>query len=99
MTLAWAINADKLARYESFLPSLMYVLLPAPQNPFYVQQAAETTYAALAPSIKMFLTDVDMTDGGDSKSLVELTPIGITVHVWYGVKLVGPSFCFPPPRE
>ena len=69
----------------------MHVLLLAPQNPFYVLQAAETAYTVgdLALSIKMFLMVVDMTDGDDSESLVESTPLGITVRAWYGVKLVG----------
>lgn len=83
-------RTDELARYEYSLQSLMHVLLLAPQNPFYVLQAAETAYTAgdLALSIKMFLMVVDMTDGDDSESLVESTPLGITVRAWYGVKLV-----------
>lgn len=69
----------------------MHALLLAPQNPFYVLQAAETAYTAgdLALAIKMFLMVVDMTDGDDSESLIESTPLGITVRAWYGVKLVG----------
>ena len=69
----------------------MHVLLLAPQNPFYVLQAAETAYTTgdVALSIKMFLMVVDMTDGDDSDSHVETTPLGITVRARYGVKLVG----------
>jgi hypothetical protein len=74
----------------------MHVLLLAPQNPFYALQAAETAYTVgdVALSIKMFLTVVDMTDGDDSESLVESTPLGITVRAWYGVKLVGTLACY-----
>lgn len=90
LTLAWTIDTDKLDRYEYSLQSLMHVLLLAPQNPFYILQVAETAYTAgdLPFSIKMFLTVVDMTDSDDSESLVESTPLGITVRAWYGVKLV-----------
>ncbi|KAI9567671.1 TPR-like protein [Boletus coccyginus] len=88
----WLELADIYAtcnQYEYSLQSLMHVLLLAPQNPFYVLQAAETAYTAgdLALSVKMFLMVVDMTDGDDSESLVESTPLGITVRAWYGVKL------------
>lgn len=86
-----AIDTDEVGRYEHALQSLMHVLLLAPQNPFYVLQAAETAYTAgdVALSIKMFLTVVDMTDGDDCEPPVESTPLGITVRAWYGVKLVG----------
>lgn len=69
----------------------MHVLLLAPQNPFYVLQAAETAYTAgdVALAIKMFLTVVDMTDGDDCEPPGESAPVGITVRAWYGVKLVG----------
>jgi len=88
----WLELADIYAtsnKYEYSLQSLMHVLLLAPQNPFYALQAAETAYTVgdVALSIKMFLTVVDMTDGDDSESLVESTPLGITVRAWYGVKL------------
>ncbi|KAF8128535.1 TPR-like protein [Boletus edulis] len=88
----WLELADIYAtsnQYEYSLQSLEHVLLLAPQNPFYVLQAAETAYTAgdLALAIKMFLMVVDMTDGDDSESLVESTPLGITVRAWYGVKL------------
>ncbi|KAG6380339.1 TPR-like protein [Boletus reticuloceps] len=88
----WLELADIYAtsnQYEYSLQSLEHVLLLAPQNPFYVLQAAETGYTAgdLALAIKMFLMVVDMTDGDDSESLVESTPLGITVRAWYGVKL------------
>ncbi|KAN0094500.1 hypothetical protein V8E55_002787 [Tylopilus felleus] len=88
----WLELADIYAtsnQYEHSLQSLMHALLLAPQNPFYVLQAAETAYTAgdLALAIKMFLMVVDMTDGDDSESLIESTPLGITVRAWYGVKL------------
>ncbi|KAF9232638.1 TPR-like protein [Melanogaster broomeanus] len=88
----WLELADIYAtcnQYEYSLQALMHVLLLAPQNPFHVLQAAETAYTAgdLPLSIKMFLTVIDMTDGDDSESLIESTPLGITVRAWYGVKL------------
>ncbi|KIJ64762.1 hypothetical protein HYDPIDRAFT_111357 [Hydnomerulius pinastri MD-312] len=88
----WLELADIYAscnQYEYSLQALTHALLLAPQNPFYVLQAAETAYTAgdLPLSIKMYLTVVDMTDGDDSESLVESTPLGITVRAWYGVKL------------
>ena len=41
----------------------MHVLFLAPQNPFYVLQAAETAYTVgdVALSIRMFLMVVDIT--------------------------------------
>jgi tetratricopeptide (TPR) repeat protein len=76
-------------QYTYALQSLSHVLLLAPQNPFYVLQAAETAYTAadIPLSIKMFLTTVDMTDADDSVALADSTPRGITVRAWYGVKL------------
>jgi len=76
-------------QYTYALQSLSHVLLLAPQNPFYVLQAAETAYTAgdIPMSIKMFLTTVDMTDADDSVALADSTPTGITVRAWYGVKL------------
>jgi hypothetical protein len=59
-------------------------------------QAAETAYTVgdVVLSIKIFLMVADMTDGDDSESLVESTPLGITVRAWYGVKLVGTLACY-----
>jgi tetratricopeptide (TPR) repeat protein len=76
-------------QYTYALQSLSHVLLLAPQNPFYVLQAAETAYTAadIPLSLKMFLTAVDMTDVDDSVALADSTPEGITVRAWYGVKL------------
>ncbi|KAL4076756.1 hypothetical protein V8B97DRAFT_2016059 [Scleroderma yunnanense] len=76
-------------QHEYSLKSLSHTLLLSPQNPIYVLQSAETAYTAgdLPLALKMFLMVVDMTDGDDSESLAESTPLGITVRAWYGVKL------------
>jgi tetratricopeptide (TPR) repeat protein len=76
-------------QYTYALQSLSHVLLLAPQNPFYVLQAAEIAYTAadIPLSIKMFLTAVEMTHEDDSVALPDSIPKGITVRAWYGVKL------------
>ncbi|KAI6041501.1 TPR-like protein [Pisolithus marmoratus] len=76
-------------RYDYSLQALSHTLLLAPQNPVYVLQFAETAYTAgdLPLALKMFLMVVDMTDGDETESLAESTPLGITVRAWYGVKL------------
>ncbi|EIW79724.1 TPR-like protein [Coniophora puteana RWD-64-598 SS2] len=88
----WLELADIYAtcnRYENSLQALSHVIVLAPQNPFYLLQAAETAYTAgdVPLSIRMFLMVVDMSDGDDNEPLAESTPLGITVRAWYGVKL------------
>ncbi|THH18880.1 hypothetical protein EW146_g2175 [Bondarzewia mesenterica] len=81
-------------RYTYALQSLSHVLLLAPQNPFYVLQAAETAYTAgdICLAIKMFLMVVDMTDDVGDAPVKDSIPTGITVRAWYGVELVGPLY-------
>ncbi|KAA1471927.1 TPR-like protein [Dentipellis sp. KUC8613] len=76
-------------QYTHALQSLQHVLLLAPQNPFYVLQAAETAYTAgdLPLAIKFFLVVVDMTDEDGDRPAKDSTPTGITVRAWYGVEL------------
>lgn len=78
-----------LFRYENALKTLQHVLLLAPQNPFYVLQAAETAYTAgdVPLAVRLFLNVIDMTDA-DSDAPADSIPEGITVRGWYGVKLV-----------
>jgi len=62
----------------------------APQNPFYVLQAAETAYTAedIPLAIRFFLMTIDM--AGDDEE--PPPPTGITVRAWYGVELVSSRF-------
>lgn len=88
----WLELADIYAscnQYNFALQSLSHVLLLAPQNPFYVLQAAETAYTAgdICLAIKMFLMVVDMTVEDDDAQTKNSTPTGITVRAWYGVEL------------
>ncbi|KAI9438272.1 TPR-like protein [Lactarius indigo] len=85
---AWLELADlyiSLYQYTSALQALSHVLLLAPQNPFYVLQAAETAYTAedIPLAIRFFLMTIDMV-GDDEESP---PPSGITVRAWYGVEL------------
>lgn len=85
---AWLELADlyiSLYQYTSALQALSHVLLLAPQNPFYVLQAAETAYTAedIPLAIRFFLMTIDMV--GDDE--VSPPPTGITVRAWYGVEL------------
>ncbi|TFY79795.1 hypothetical protein EWM64_g4218 [Hericium alpestre] len=75
-------------QYTSALQSLQHVLLLAPQNPFYVLQAAETAYTAgdIPLAIKTFLVVVDMTDSESDLPAKDAVPTGITVRAWYGVE-------------
>jgi len=77
-------------RYTFSLQALSHALLLAPQNPFYMLQAAETAYTAgdIPLSFKMFLMTVDMTDDDSQAPVKDSIPIGITVRAWYGVRLV-----------
>ncbi len=76
-------------RYANALQCLQHVLLLAPQNSFYVLQAAETAYTLgdIPLAVRMFLTVVDMTDV-DGDPPADSIPEGVTVRSWYGVKLV-----------
>ncbi|KAH9000545.1 TPR-like protein [Lactarius hatsudake] len=85
---AWLELADlyiSLYQYTSALQALSHVLLLAPQNPFYVLQAAETAYTAedIPLAIRFFLMTIDMI--GDDE--ISPPPTGITVRAWYGVEL------------
>ncbi|KAI0046782.1 TPR-like protein [Auriscalpium vulgare] len=87
----WLELADIYAschQYTSSLQSLSQALLLAPQNPFYVLQAAETAYTAgdVPLAIKLFLVVVDMTDGDDDVLVKDSIPSGITVRAWNGVQ-------------
>ncbi|KAI0060021.1 TPR-like protein [Artomyces pyxidatus] len=87
----WLELADIYAscgQYSHALQSLSHVLLLAPQNPFYVLQAAETAYTSgdLPLAIKFFLMVVDMTDEVEG-SPEDFNPTGITVRAWHGVEL------------
>ena len=61
-------------------------MLIAPQNPFYVLQAAETAYTDgdVPLAIKFFLRTVELTE--DAKG-------GVARRAWFGVKSVS-LFCF-----
>ncbi|KAI9464031.1 TPR-like protein [Lactarius psammicola] len=85
---AWLELADlyiSLYQYASALQALSHVLLLAPQNPFYVLQAAETAYTAedIPLAIRFFLMTIDMVDDDEEPP----SPTGITVRAWYGVEL------------
>ncbi|KAH9064579.1 TPR-like protein [Lactarius vividus] len=85
---AWLELANlyiSLYQYTSALQALSHVLLLAPQNPFYVLQAAETAYTAedIPLAIRFFLMTIDMV-GDDEESP---PPTGITIRAWYGVEL------------
>jgi hypothetical protein len=84
-----------LNRYTDSFKALSHVLLLAPQNPFYVLQAAETAYTAgdIPLACKMYLLVVDMTAGEDGEVSAESVPTGITVRAWYGVKQVCDVLC------
>ncbi|KAL5478395.1 OCA3 [Sanghuangporus weigelae] len=77
-------------QYESALKSLQHALLLAPQNPFYVLQAAELAYTAgdVPLAMKFFLMVIDMTEDPDldPAARVEAVPEGISVRAWFGVK-------------
>jgi len=75
-------------QYANALQCLQHVLLLAPQNSFYVLQAAETAYTLgdIPLAVRMFLTVVDMTDV-DGDPPADSIPEGVTVRSWYGVKL------------
>lgn len=80
-------------RYESALRTLQHVLLLAPQNPFYVLQAAETAYTSgdVPLAARFFLMVIDMTDDpdiGDAQARTEAVPEGISVRAWFGLKQV-----------
>ncbi|KAI0267362.1 TPR-like protein [Gloeopeniophorella convolvens] len=86
---AWLELADLYAsrnQYTSALQSLSHVLVLAPQNPFYVLQAAETAFTAedVPLALRFFLMVIDMTDDAETDTP---TPAGITVRAWYGVEL------------
>ncbi|KAH8990742.1 TPR-like protein [Lactarius akahatsu] len=79
---AWLELADlyiSLYQYTSALQALSHVLLLAPQNPFYVLQAAETAYTAedIPLAIRFFLMTIDMI--GDDE--VSPPPTGITFEL------------------
>ena len=83
---------DHLTRFEFALKSLQHALVLAPQNPFYVQQAAETAYSAgdVPLAAKFFLGVVDMTEDPDldPASRIEAVPEGLAVRAWFGLKQV-----------
>jgi len=74
--------------YEYALESLQHAMLLAPQNPFYVLQAAETGYTLedLPLAIKLFMTVVDMTTSDEEEKAEDSVPDGITLRAWFGVK-------------
>lgn len=85
---AWLELADlyiSTYQYTSALQALSHVLLLAPQNPFYVLQAAETAYTAedIPLAIRFFLMTIDMVSDDEEPP----PPTGITVRAWYGVEL------------
>jgi tetratricopeptide (TPR) repeat protein len=85
---AWLELADlyiSIYQYTSALQALSHVLLLAPQNPFYVLQAAETAYTAedIPLAIRFFLMTIDMVSDDEEPP----PPTGITVRAWYGVEL------------
>ena len=79
-------------RYEPALKSLQHALLLAPQNPFYVLQAAEVAYTAgdVPLAARFYLMVIDMTEDPDldPASRVEAVPEGIAVRAWFGLKQV-----------
>ena len=83
-----------LSRFDHALKALQHALILAPQNPFYVQQAAETAYTAgdVPLATKFFLGVVDMTEDPDldPASRIESVPEGLAVRAWFGIKQVSP---------
>ena len=81
-----------LSRFDYALKALQHALILAPQNPFYVQQAAETAYTAgdVPLATKFFLGVVDMTEDPDldPASRIESVPEGLAVRAWFGLKQV-----------
>ncbi|KAJ7594248.1 hypothetical protein C8J56DRAFT_926280 [Mycena floridula] len=73
-------------QYTSALQSLSHALILAPQNPFYVQQFAETAYTAndVHLALKMFLLAVEMSE---KEGIPEEPSEGLSVRAWWGVKL------------
>jgi ER membrane protein complex subunit 2 len=63
-------------------------MLLAPQNPFYVLQAAETAYTTqdIPLALRFFLMTTEMVDDDDCDK--PPPPTGIAVRAWYGVELV-----------
>jgi ER membrane protein complex subunit 2 len=63
-------------------------MLLAPQNPFYVLQAAETAYTTqdIPLALRFFLMTTEMVDDDDCDK--PPVPTGIAVRAWYGVELV-----------
>jgi ER membrane protein complex subunit 2 len=86
------LHVNTEARYTLALQSLSHVLLLAPQNPFYVLQAAETAYTAedIPLALRFFLMTIEMVDA-DGDGDKPPAPTGIAIRAWYGVELV--SFC------
>jgi ER membrane protein complex subunit 2 len=64
-------------------------MLLAPQNPFYVLQAAETAYTAqdIPLALRFFLMTTEMVDDDDDCDKPP-APTGIAIRAWYGVELV-----------
>jgi tetratricopeptide (TPR) repeat protein len=86
----WLEAADIYATcnlYPQSLSALSHVMLLAPQNSYYVLQAAETAYTAgdVPLATKMFLRTLEMADDG-----------GPSRRAWYGVKLCARRFLQTP---
>jgi len=78
---AWLELADLYASLNSYthsLQSLSHAMVVAPQNPFYVLQAAETAYTAsdVPLATRYYLRAIEMADDG-----------GVARRAWFGVKL------------
>jgi ER membrane protein complex subunit 2 len=83
------LHVNTEARYTLALQSLSHVLLLAPQNPFYVLQAAETAYTAedIPLALRFYLMTIEMV-GADDDGDKPPAPTGIAIRAWYGVELV-----------
>lgn len=68
-------------------------MILAPQNAFYILEAAETAYSAadIPLALKFYLRVVEMLDEPPSSGTTPSRPEGPTLRAWYGVKLVSPD--------
>ncbi|KZS90519.1 TPR-like protein [Sistotremastrum niveocremeum HHB9708] len=76
-------------QYTSALQCLSHAMILAPQNAFYILEAAETAYSAadIPLALKFYLRVVEMLDEPPTSGTTPSRPEGPTLRAWYGVKL------------